>query len=433
MKSNPADNGAVRDTEIGPIPTDWRLVRLRDVTFEGTDRNRDLEYSRSDVLGVDNVEGLIPSDRLLGDDFSRYKLLRKHQFAYNPMRLNVGSIGLWTKDETAIVSPDYIVFGCRDDALDPDFMDLFRRTATWEWQIRQSGQGSVRIRYYYRHIGEFFVPLPPLQEQRTIARFLRTVQRARETTEKVIAEARQLKQSLMQHLFTYGPVPFNQADHVPLRKTEVGDVPEGWLVLPLGEVVSETQYGMSQRGNEAGRYPILRMNNLKNGLVLAHDLQYVDVEEDEFNKFRLNKGDILFNRTNSYDLVGKTSLFNCFDDYVFASYLIRVVTRQERVRPQFLNYYLNAESVQARLKLLATRGVSQSNINATKLRGFVVPLPTLDEQTKIVHILEAAEKKIMAEAVRRQQLADLFQSLLHQLMTGQVRVHDLASPPSEAV
>src|SRR3712207_2971418 len=104
MKADTTDNGVMQDTEIGPIPRDWRLVRLRDVTFEGTDRNRDLEFDRSNVLGVDNEEGLIPSDRLLGDDFSRYKLVRKHQFAYNPMRLNVGSIGLWGEDKTAIVS-----------------------------------------------------------------------------------------------------------------------------------------------------------------------------------------------------------------------------------------------------------------------------------------------------------------------------------------
>jgi type I restriction enzyme S subunit len=269
------------------------------------------------------------------------------------------------------------------------------------------------------------IAFPPFPEQKAIAHILRTVQRAKEATEKVTAATRQLKESLMRHLFTYGPVPFDQAGRVELKEMEIGLVPQGWDVVPLGEVVIETQYGLSKRGEATGQYPILRMNSLYDGCITTDDLQYVDLDDDEFAKFRLNRGDILFNRTNSYELVGKTSLFDLSEDYVFASYLIRVVPDSKRLRPEYLSYYFNTEFTQNRLRQLATRGVSQSNISATKLKGFAIPLPPLLGQKKIGEILTQVDCKLKVEESKKQTLDALFKSLLHHLMTGKVRVKDL--------
>ncbi|SHJ29479.1 restriction endonuclease subunit S [Desulfofundulus thermosubterraneus] len=91
----------------------------------------------------------------------------------------------------------------------------------------------------------------------------------------------------------------------------------------------------------------------------------------------------------------------------------------------FLNYYLNMESTQNRLKLLATRGVSQSNISATKLKGFLIPIPPISEQKQIANFLTLMDQKINVEETRKSTLQSLFQTMLHLLMTGKVRVKDL--------
>ncbi len=269
------------------------------------------------------------------------------------------------------------------------------------------------------------IPLPPLAEQKKIAAVLSAVQEAREKTAAVIAAAKTLKKSLMKHLFTYGPVPVGARRAVPLRKTEIGPVPERWEVVRLGEIIAATQYGISMRGNREGRYPILRMNNLVEGRVDVSDLQYVDLDEHDLKKFKLKENDLLFNRTNSYELVGKTSIFDLSEDFVFASYLIRVEPNLNKTEAKFLNYYLNWEKTQSRLKMLATRGVSQSNINATKLKDFRIPLPTLRDQATMAHILSSIDQKIAVEENKKRALEALFKTLLNELMTGRRRVQDL--------
>ena len=194
------------------------------------------------------------------------------------------------------------------------------------------------------------LPLPPLQEQRAIAHVLRAVQRAKEAAEAVVASARQLKRSLLRHLFTYGPVPVAEADRVPLKETEVGPIPEHWTVKPLGEAVRQSQYGLSKRGEQTGTYPILRMGNLQDGKLETGNLQFVELDSEELASYRLDKDDILFNRTNSYDLVGKTCLFDREGDFVCASYLIRLKVDPARLLPRFVNAYMNAEDVQHRMR-----------------------------------------------------------------------------------
>jgi type I restriction enzyme S subunit len=201
----------------------------------------------------------------------------------------------------------------------------------------------------------------------------------------------------------------------PRAETELGELPASWHVAPLGELLSQSQYGASVKGTRSGVCPILRMTNQVNGLISPTNLQYVNVSTRELENFRVRRGDILFNRTNSFDLVGRTAIFDLDGDYVFASYLIRLRTLAQVLDPFFLNHYLNAADTQRRLKSIATQAVSQSNISASRLRGFVVPVPPLTEQRKIATVLGVVHRALEQQEKLIALTAELRKALLHQL------------------
>lgn len=263
---------------------------------------------------------------------------------------------------------------------------------------------------------EIPITLPPLPEQRAIAHTLRTVQAAREARRREAALERERKAALMQRLFTQG------TRGEPTKTTEIGEVPVSWEVKRLEKAVKRTQYGLSLAGKAIGSVPILRMNSLSDGGIATDDLQYVDLDQATLEQFKLNKGDLLFNRTNSYELVGKTGLFELDATFVFASYLIRVTLLLDKAEPAFFNAYLNWTPTQRRLKAMASRGVSQSNINATKLASLLVPLPSLTEQRTIAEILRACDEKIAALEREAAVHNELFKALLEELMTAKRRI-----------
>lgn len=207
----------------------------------------------------------------------------------------------------------------------------------------------------------------------------------------------------------------------PRIETELGKLPASWHVGPLGEFLCKAQYGASAKGAASGGCPILRMTNQVNGRISPKNLQYADVTPRELESFRVQRGDILFNRTNSFELVGRTAIFDLDGEYLFASYLIRLRTLEAVLDPFFLNAYLNAHQTQRRLKGIATRAVSQSNISASRLRTFVVPLPPIAEQRKIILVLAAVQRAIDQQERLIALTTELKQALLHKLFTQGIR------------
>lgn len=147
----------------------WRDVRLGEVSRESTRRNGErLDADR--VMAVTKARGLTPMrEHVMADSLLRYKVLRPGGFAYNPMRLNIGSIARSSFKRDVLVSPDYVVFEAIPDALDPRFLDYTRRTHAWRRFMAAAGSGGVRVRIYYDDLARMQLKLPDREEQSAIA------------------------------------------------------------------------------------------------------------------------------------------------------------------------------------------------------------------------------------------------------------------------
>lgn len=165
-----------------------------------------------------------------------------------------------------------------------------------------------------------------------------------------------------------------------------------WEVVKIRDVVTDVRYGTSKPAVEGGRYPYLRMNNLTvdGGLDLS-DLKYIDIPDNEKEKCVVRKGDILFNRTNSIDLIGKTAVFNLLDDMVIAGYIIRI-RLNDQILPDVFSQYMNLETMKKILRGMAKGAVNQANINAQELQSIKVYIPNMELQKQYVEFKEEIDK-----------------------------------------
>lgn len=279
--------------------------------------------------------------------------------------------------------------------------------------------GSVQQVINLRDLKQVGVTLPPLGEQRKIAAILSSVDEAIERTQAVIDQVQVVKKGLMQQLLTRG-LP---GRHTRFKQTEFGEIPAEWDYVPLSAVVESCIYGLNEKLTPSGGgIPVLRMGNLQQGEIVLDQLKYLPESTMLDPDMLLRRGEIMFNRTNSYDLVGKVGLVRKDMDVSFASYLLRIRPREGSMHGEWLAYALGSDLHQRRLRAMATRGVSQSNINRTKLMSLSIPVPPCDEQESHMEVLDSLHQRLAEEDACKLRLNELKQALMSVLLTGELRV-----------
>jgi len=261
------------------------------------------------------------------------------------------------------------------------------------------------------------IPLPPLPEQRAIARVLRGVQAAREARQREVVLERERKAALMAHLFTHG------TRGEPTKQTPIGEMPVGWEAAKLGQYSHKPEYGLTTSAvTELVGPRFLRITDIQDDGVNWKTVPYCECDVNSYSRYSLKPGDIVIARIGA--TTGKAYLIAECPDAVFASYLIRV-RAQKRLLPPFLGYFLQTGSYWQQIDQ-SKGGRLKGGVNIPILQDLDLPLPSLSEQQEIADILRACDTKIAALERESALLDELFRGLLEELMTGRVGMAGVA-------
>ena len=188
----------------------------------------------------------------------------------------------------------------------------------------------------------------------------------------------------------------------------------GWETGKIRDTVADVRYGSSRPAVDGGKYPYLRMNNITYGGELdLSDVKRIDVPEDELDKCTVRRGDVLFNRTNSKELVGKTCVYDRDEMMVLAGFVIRVRVN-DRVLPEFLSAFLNTDFSKKTLSEMCKAAIGQANINAQEMQNIGLYLPPLELQRQFVQFKKQIDKSKVVVQKALDEAQTLFDSLMQQ-------------------
>ncbi len=196
---------------------------------------------------------------------------------------------------------------------------------------------------------------------------------------------------------------------------------KGWEKGKIADIIVKTQYGTSSKANEAnGQFKILRMGNITyNGHFDFSDMKYIDLTEDEQKKYLVYKGEVLFNRTNSKELVGKTAVYKENEPMAYAGYLVKAIPN-ERATGEFIAAYMNTKYIKSKLLNMAKNIVGMANINAEEFKKIDIYIPPIELQNEYIKFIKQVDKLKFEMEKSLKELEDNFNSLMQKAFKGEL-------------
>ncbi len=439
-------------TELGSLPEEWDVVRLGDVVkkTEQKDPKKSPEwrFKYIDVSSItrENLQ-IVNYKSYQGNEApSRAKkLVENKDVIFATVRPTLKRLTLIDEDfDGEICSTAFCVLRTREDILSQLFLLYAVQRDTFIEELGKIQRGASYPAVTDSDVKNQKIPLPPLPEQRAIAKVLSTVQGAKEKTETVIETTKELKKSLMKHLFTYGPVPVkkfnefnelgvkelqnaqnsknssNSKNSINLKETEIGLVPEEWDVVRLGQVgqiVTGTTPRTTVPDYYGGPYMLIAPGDIGYS-------KYVVNAEKHLSDKGLKVSRLLPKETVLVVCIGATigKVAMTFAEQNATNQQINAILPNETIFSHYLYYAIAFRSPY--LLPLAGRAAVPI-VNKSNFSNFKIPLPPIPIQQKIASFLSAVDEKIEVEQAKRKSIDELFKSLLQNLMTGKLRVTEL--------
>ena len=215
-------------------------------------------------------------------------------------------------------------------------------------------------------------------------------------------------------------------------------LPEGWVWATIDQLAVNKRYGSSSKTNDdSSGVPVLRMGNIQDGKLDYGNLKFLPVDHKEFPNLLLNDGDLLFNRTNSAELVGKTAIYRDIGKSVsYASYLISV-TFSEHFLPEIAAHYINSVLGKKWLAEVMNQTAGQANVNGTKLGDLAIPLPSIAEQKalieEIINEFDSIDRQVEATTLGLKQSNAQRKNILKSAFSGQLVPQDPNDEPASVL
>jgi len=418
-----------KETEIGPLPKDWGVMRLEYIVEKmkagGTPSTNISEYWNGDIPLV-KVEDVVKSNKFL--------------FSTNLYITNKGleNSSAWLVPENSIIltmygTPGEVCINKIPVAVTQNVMGIVKNekiTIDFFYYVLKFAKiytlHLITDRTIFTHFTlskakNLKIPLPPLSEQQKIAAVLSAIQEAKEKTERVIEATKNLKKSLMKHLFTYGPVPLSDIDKVELKETEIGPHPIHWQVVRLGDVIINNN--KFKFLNDIDEYiPFIPMELIpeENLYIQNWILKRKSIIKSGVKIF---EGDLLVAKITPCFENGKQGIVKGLPkSYGFATTEIIPIRTKDNILSEFIANYLKLSDIRKNLASKMEGTTGRQRLSKSQLFNLLIPLPPLSEQQKIAEILSSVDEKIQKEEERKRALENLFKSMLHNLMTGKIRI-----------
>lgn len=392
-------------------PTEDNIPCLRTANVQENLEIDDMIYVNRDFMKGNIAKLVRENDIIVSSANSRELVGKSSLVTHIPFPMTFGGFVLNIRAKE--MSSKYLFYFLRHEFLAGKF-------------IGESSQTTNIANINTTTLGNYEIPLPPLPEQQRIVDRIESLfaklDEAKEKAQAVLDSFETRKAAILHKAFT--------GELTAKWREEHGVGMESWEKKSVGELCISLKYGTAKKSDASGNVVVLRMGNLQQGEIDWSDLAYSN-DPDDIEKYKLFPGDVLFNRTNSAALVGKTAIYRGEHPAIYAGYLIKLDYDHDKIIGDYLNYALNTLDAKKYCNSVKTDGVNQSNINAKKIGAYSFNVPSIPEQEKIVSVIQ----KLLSKEQQTKEAAEIVldqielmkKSILARAFRGELGTND----PSE--